>query len=372
MNRHYFDHASSSPLRPAGRAALHAALDLTGDPGRIHSEGMTVRHNIEIARQQVAGFFGARSREVAFTSGATESIAAACFGAAQRNPGAPSVLSAMEHSAVRLNAQRHGPVELINVDKTGRVDLGQLLATLSQQPAIVHLQLGNHEVGTLQDLASVAAACRHHEVLLHVDAAQAGGRMVLNFADLGADLVSLSAHKFGGPTGVGALLIRRGLRLDPLLLGGEQERARRAGLENAPAIAGFGAACAALTPEVLAAEEATSRQQTALLATGLAALDGVTVYGHPDHRLPHLVCLGVDGIEPQAVLLGLDRLGIAAHSGSACASEGLEPSPVLKAMGVDAHRSLRLSVGWTTTDADVEAVLQAVPQVLAELRALRP
>ncbi|MGE4567308.1 MAG: aminotransferase class V-fold PLP-dependent enzyme, partial [Acidimicrobiales bacterium] len=251
-------------------------------------------------------------------------------------------------------------------------DLDQLLATLSQQPALVHLQQGNHEVATLQDLAPVVAACRDHEVLLHVDAAQAGGHMALNFADLGADLVSVSAHKFGGPVGVGALLIRRGLRLAPLLLGGEQERARRAGLENTPAIAGFGAVCAALTPEVLASEETLARQQTIRLATGLSALDGVTLYGHPDHRLPHLVCLGVDGIEPQAVLLGLDRLGIAAHSGSACASEGLEPSPVLEAMGVDAHRSLRLSVGWTTTDDDVEDVLEAVPQVLTELRALRP
>ncbi|MBT3248285.1 MAG: cysteine desulfurase [Actinobacteria bacterium] len=372
MNRRYFDHASSSPLRPVGRTAIDKALDLTGDPGRIHSEGMSARHAVEVARQQVADFFGARSREVVFTSGATESIAVACFGAAQRNPGSPSVLSAMEHSAVRLNAQRHGPVQSISVDQTGRVDLDQLLATLSQQPAIVHLQQGNHEVATLQDLAPVGAACRDHEVLLHVDAAQAGGHMALNFADLGADLVSVSAHKFGGPVGVGALLIRRGLRLAPLLLGGEQERARRAGLENTPAIAGFGAVCAALTPEVLASEETLARQQTIRLATGLSALDGVTLYGHPNYRLPHLVCLGIDGVEPQAVLLGLDRLGIAAHSGSACASEGLEPSPVLEAMGVDAHRSLRLSVGWTTTDDDVEDVLEAVSQVLAELRALRP
>jgi cysteine desulfurase len=176
----------------------------------------------------------------------------------------------------------------------------------------------------------------------------------------------------GGPPGVGALLVRRGLRLDPLLVGGDQERARRAGMEAVPAVAAFGAACAALAePGRLADEAAVQRRLTDRVLAALQGTDGLHAYGDPDDRAPHIACLGFDDVEPQAVLLGLDRAGIAVHSGSACASESLEPSPVLAAMGVDAHRSLRVSVGWDSTDADVDALLDALPRVLRDLRALR-
>ena len=178
------------------------------------------------------------------------------------------------------------------------------------------------------------------DVLFHVDAAQAVGHVPIDFAASGADLLSVSAHKFGGPVGTGALLVRRGLRLEPLLAGGDQERARRAGLENTPAIIGFGVACTSLADGGLEQEAAVFRRLTDRLRDGLASLEGVDLFGNPDHRLPHLVCAGIVDVEPQAVLLGLDRAGVAAHSGSACASEGLEPSPVLEAMGVDADRSL--------------------------------
>jgi cysteine desulfurase len=174
--------------------------------------------------------------------------------------------------------------------------------------------------------------------------------------------MSVSAHKLGGPAGIGALLVRRGLRLRPLLVGGDQERARRAGLENVPAIVGF-AAAAELAPT-------DERALTDRVLAAVPSLDGVQVYGDPERRLPHIVCLGIDGIEPQAVLLGLDRAGIAAHSGSACSSEALEPSPVLHAMGVDAHRSLRISVGWSSTEDDIDELLKALPEVIASLRAL--
>ncbi|MBC8364895.1 MAG: cysteine desulfurase [Actinobacteria bacterium] len=374
MTRHYLDHASTSPLRPAALDALTSALGLVADPGRIHQEALTARHAVEVARQQVADLLGARSREVVFTSGATESIAMACHGAARRDSEGRrtrSVLAAVEHSAVRHCADREGPTTVVGVDRAGRVDPDELLTAVGEDTAIVHLQWGNHEVGTCHDLEPVIAACRERDVLVHVDAAQAVGRVPVDFRALGADLLSVSAHKFGGPPGVGALLVRRGLRLEPLLLGGDQERARRAGLENVPAVVGFGAACEALGGGVLADEEAESRRLTDRLAGGTAALDGIERYGDPDRRLPHLVCVGITDIEPQAVLLGLDRAGVAAHSGSACASEGLEPSPVLEAMGVDAHRSLRLSVGWNTTDADVDAAIDALPGILAGLRALR-
>jgi cysteine desulfurase len=209
-------------------------------------------------------------------------------------------------------------------------------------------------------------------VLVHVDAAQAAGHQLIDFGGLGADLMSISAHKFGGPTGVGALLVRQGLRLPPLLVGGDQERARRAGLENVAAIAGLGALCGALSDGAVAAEGAEQRRLTQRILEGVAggAL-GLIPYGDPVDRVPHIVCFGVEGVEPQAVLLGLDRAGIAAHSGSACASESLEPSPVLAAMGVDALRSLRVSTGWSSTDADIDALLQSLPQVLTDLRALR-
>ncbi|HZM30978.1 MAG TPA: cysteine desulfurase family protein [Acidimicrobiales bacterium] len=375
--RSYLDHASTSPLRPEARDAIVAWLDAgvaggAGDPGRIHAEGLTARVAVEEARAQVAGLLGARAREVVLTSGATEAIAAACWGAASR--GSHQVVPAIEHSAVRLAAGRHGEVTVVPVDRLGRVAVEDLAAAVRPgETALVHLQWGNHEVGTTQPVAEAVAACRELGVLVHVDAAQAVGHVPVAFRDLGADLLSVSAHKLGGPPGVGALLVRQGLRLPPLLVGGDQERARRAGLENVPGAAGFGAACAALAArDRLAAEAADQRRLTEriLAALGGDGLDGLVVYGDPDGRLPHVVCLGVEGIEPQAVLLGLDRAGIAAHSGSACSSESLEPSPVLEAMGVDAHHSLRLSAGWSTTDADVDRLLDALPRVLADLRAL--
>ncbi len=378
--RSYLDHASTSPLRPEGRAALVAALEVTGDPGRIHAEGLRTRVMVEEAREHVADLLGARAREVVFTGSATEAIAAACWGASAR--GGHQVVPAVEHSAVRQAAARHGEVTTVPVDGVGRVDVAALMAAVRDDTALVHLQWGNHEVGTVQPVAEAVAACRARGVLVHVDAAQAVGRVPIGFRALGADLMSVSAHKLGGPAGVGALLVRRGLRLPPLLVGGDQERARRAGLENVAALAAFGAVAAALSADDgarVAAEAAEQRRLTDRILAAVGAADGagrepglggLVPYGDPVERLPHIVCLGVDGVEPQAVLLGLDRAGIAAHSGSACSSESLEPSPVLEAMGVDAHHSLRISVGWSTADADVDRLLDALPRVLADLRAL--
>jgi cysteine desulfurase len=359
-----------------------AALDAVGDPGRIHAEGLAARVAVEAARDQVAALLGARNREVVFTSGASESIAAACWGAAARASlgdagalGAPGhqVVTAVEHSAVRLAAARHGPVTVVPVGADGRVSVDDVVAALRPDTVMAHVQWGNHEVGTVQPVAEVVAACRERGVLVHVDAAQAAGRVPVDFRALGADLLSVSAHKLGGPAGVGGLLVRRGLRLAALLVGGDQERARRAGTENVAGIAGFGAACEVLaTSGRLASEAEAQARLTRRVIVGALALDGLTLYGpaDPSLRLPHIACLGVEGIEPQAVLLGLDRAGVAAHSGSACSSESLEPSPVLEAMGVDAHHSLRVSVGWPTTDADVDHLLSALPAVLADLRAL--
>jgi cysteine desulfurase len=381
--RAYLDHASTTPLRPAARLAMvewlerhdgrdrgareAARVHEAGDPSRLHAEGLGARVALEEARGRVAHALGARPREVVFTSGATESIAMACFGAAEGR-GRHSVLPAVEHSAVREWAAR-GEQTVVGVDRVGRVDPAELAAGVRPDTGLVHCQWGNHEVGTLQPFTAVVQAV-DHRALVHVDAAQAVGRTPVEFVESGVDLMSVSSHKLGGPVGVGVLLVRRGLRLPPLLVGGDQERARRAGTENVLGIVGFTAALEDAVAE-LAAEPEREFRLTSLIVDWANDTEGVRVLGDPIGRLPHLVCLGLDGIEPQPVLLGLDALGIAVHSGSSCSSEALEPSPVLEAMGVDADRSLRISVGWTTTLDEVHRCLDALVAVLEELRGLR-
>ena len=364
MARHYLDHASTSPARPEVVEAMLPWLSFAADPGRVHTDGRLSRGAVEQAREQVAALLGARPREVVFTSGATEAIVAAVWGATERRR--HIVVPAVEHSAVRDASAAFGDVTEVGVDRFGRVDVdGVLGAVRPGDTALVHIQWANHEVGTLQPVAEVVAGCRERGVLVHVDAASAAGHVPVDFGALGADLLSVSAHKLGGPQGVGALLVRRGLRLRPLLVGGEQERSRRAGMENVAGIVGFGVAA------TMAPDEDRARRQTEALIAAATAVDRVVTYGDLVNRVPHIACLGVAGVEAEAVLLGLDQTGIAAHSGSACSSETFEPSPVLAAMGVEADHSLRVSVGWSTTDADVNAFCDAFPGVVRRLRSLR-
>jgi len=387
VSRHYLDHASTSPLRDSARIAFNETLALQesaaiGDPSRIHQEGMHARALLEHARSQVAELLSAKQREIVFTSGATESIATAVWGAVRRSVDAgrsPRIVhAAVEHSAVRRSSAQFahafgGSVEIVGVDSTGRIDSDAFLEQLTPETALVHLQWGNHEVGTLQPVKEIAAACRDRNILLHVDAAQAVGRVPITPGELGIDLLSFSSHKFGGPAGIGALWIRQGLRVEPLITGGEQERARRAGLETLAAALAFGAAAEELGNGQLQNEAITARNSIAIAIDRLTAIDGVTLLGpgDPNQRLPHLACVAIEGVEPQGVVLGMDRRGIALHSGSSCASEGLEPSPVLEAMGVDAHRSLRISVGHSTTAEDIDALCDALPDVVSELRSLQ-
>jgi cysteine desulfurase len=378
--RAYLDHASTTPPRPEAVAALArwAALP-TGDPGRVHEEGRVVRDALEVARGQVAGLVGVAGRQVVFTSGATESINAAVWGATRASPGRPVLCAAVEHSAVRDASVRLAPTEHIEVDSNGRLEVEalreRLLTDPSPRPALVHCQWANHEVGTLQPVHQVVSLCREAGVTVHVDAAAACGHVPLDLATLNADLVSISAHKIGGVPGAGALIVGRGRRFEPLLVGGEQERGRRAGLEALPALLAFGAVAAALAGSeqaALAAEAATARDLIASVVDAALAVDGVTVVGPAgEARLPHLVCLGVEGVEAEPVLIGLDRAGVAVHSGSACSSESIEPSPVLEAMGVDPSHSLRVSVGWTTGLGDCAAFIKEFPRVVADLRSLR-
>jgi cysteine desulfurase len=377
--RAYLDHASSSPPRPEAIRAVRDWFDLPGaDPGRLHEEGRINRDALEQARQRVAALIGASPREVVFTSGATEAINHAVWGATRAHQDAPVLCAAVEHSAVRDASERLAPTETLPVDGEGRIDVDALAERLDSaslpRPALVHCQWANHEVGTLQPVARAVTLCRDAGVTVHVDAAAACGHMPLDLTELGADLVSVSAHKLGGLPGAGALVVRRGSRFDPLIAGGEQERGRRGGLEALPALVGFGAAAAALAADdVLATEAKTARVQIAAVVEDALAVDEVEVVGpaSPDGRLPHLVCLGVHGVEAEPVLIGLDRAGVAVHSGSACSSESIEPSPVLEAMGVDPSHSLRVSVGWSTRDEEVAAFGDAFARVVAELRALR-
>ncbi len=335
-----------------------------GDPGRLHAEGRVTRVALENARASVASLFGARPREVVFTSSGTESVNTALFGASGH-----VVTTAVEHSCVRDALGRAADeVSVVGVDGFGRYSAADVLDAVRPDTTIVSVQLANHEVGTVQARAAgeVCAALRDREVLVHVDACAAAGHIPVSFAELDADLLSVSAHKFGGPLGAGALFVRRGLRVPPLLVGGAQERARRGGVENVPAWVGFGAACAVVD---LAAEARGAASLIAFAADVCAQVPGVVRYG--DGSLPNVLCIGVEGVEAEPVLLALDQHGVAIHSGSSCSSETLEPSPVLAAMGADADHSLRISVGWSSTRADVERFVEVFPGIVERLRGLR-
>ncbi|HEX5613774.1 MAG TPA: cysteine desulfurase family protein [Acidimicrobiia bacterium] len=371
--RAYLDHASTSPLRPGARAAMLPFLEhFHADPGRVHTEGRITRVALEDARAEVAELFGARPREVVFTSGGTEAVNAAAWGALARDVSRRHVVTtAVEHSCVRDACDRAAlDVSVVGVDRLGHFDPDEVVDAIRADTALVSVQLANHEVGTVQSAAEVAAAARGHDTLVHIDACAAAGHIPVSFAELDTDLCSISAHKLGGPKGAGALLVRRGLRIPPLLVGGAQERARRGGMENVPAWVGFGAACAELLG-TLPGEADAARALIARAATVIDTVPGVARYGDPLAALPHVLCFGVEGVEAEPIVLALDQHGVAVHSGSACSSETLEPSPVLAAMGVDADHSLRVSVGWSSTPADVERFVTVFPDVVARLRSLR-
>jgi len=335
--RAYLDHASTTPARPGAIAALTqwAALP-PGDPGRLHEEGRTVRDALEVARGQVADLVGVAGRQVVFTSGATESINAAVWGATRAAPGLPVLCAPVEHSAVRDASARLAPVEGIAVDGAGRLEVDALRERLRMRslprPALVHCQWGNHEVGTLQPVDEVVRLCRESGVTVHVDAAAACGHVPLDLAALNADLVSISAHKLGGAPGAGALIVRRGSRFEPLLVGGEQERGRRAGLEALPALLAFGAAAAALAGGAMAAEATAARRQIAVVVDAALAVEGVAVVGRPQKK------------------------GSPNWSASAC--RGSRPSPC--------------SSDWTGRASPSTPAPRARPRALSRLRCSRP
>jgi cysteine desulfurase len=283
--------------------------DHPGDPGRLHAEGRVTRVAVEDAREQVAALFGARPREVVFTASGTEAINTAVWGALTRSGTGHIVTTAIEHSAVLESCRRAVgfTVTEVGVDRLGRFDPGEVMAAVSADTVLVSIQLANHEVGTLQPAAAIVEQARARGVTVHVDACAAAGHAELAFVDLGADLCSVTAHKLGGPKGVGALLVRRGLRFPPFIVGGAQERSRRGGAEHVAGIVGFGAAAGELADGGVAREAARARALTQRLAdAALTAIPGVERYGDAVDGLPNLVCLGIGGVEAEPILLALD------------------------------------------------------------------
>ena len=374
----YLDNASATPLHPAAREVLFAAYDEGwADPSRLHSPGRRARALLDASREQVAALIGARPDEVSFTSSGTSSIHAALLGAlaGRHRVGRHLVTSAVEHSAVLAVADRleaeGGRATRVGVSRTGVVDAGALEAAVAEpDTALVSLQHGNHEVGTLQPVGAVAELCAAAGVPLHVDAAQSVGRVPVDVGSLGAGLLSASAHKWGGPAGVGVLVVRKGTRFRSTAPDDDREHGRVPGFVDVPSIAAAAAALDAVCTE----REAEGGRLTALVdrirAEVATVVPDVEVVGEPAARLPHLVTFSVLYLDGEALVTELDRLGIAVSSGSACASTALRPSHVLAAMGVLTHGNVRVSLGRDTTEADVDALLTALPDVVRRLRSV--
>ena len=343
------------------------------DPGRSYEEALIVRRAIESARDEVARLVHTAPRQIVFTSSIAESVSTAV--AAALRDGGRVLVAPVERASVLESAARAGKIEPLAVDRDGRVSAATLHEALEDgATALVCLQLANQETGTLLDAAPLVELAHDAGALVHLDASVALGHVDL--AAVGADFTTLAAETIGAPMGTGALCVRRGLRLSPLVVGGDQERARRGGLENVVGILGFGAAAGVLAADGCRRMHDEAREAAALigrLEAGCAAFPGVRGVGDPaaTGRVPHVRCFVVEGVEAEPVLLGLDRYGVSVHSGSACSSESLERSEVLAAMGVNEDHSLRVSVGWSTTDREIDAFLEAFPKVLAELRDLR-
>ena len=359
----YMDHNATTAVRPAVRDAVAEALELTGNASSVHGCGRAVRSLIEDARERVAALLGARPRDVVFTSGGTEANALALLGAAQKSERPRVLVSAVEHVSVLKAAP---DTEIIPVDADGVVDLSALDAMLAADgsPALVSVMLANNETGVIQPLAEVSKIARRHGARVHCDAVQAAGKIALDPAAPGSapavDMVSLSAHKIGGPTGIGALVLFGDVDISALVHGGGQERGRRAGTENVPGIAGFGVAAeAALDGLSDFASLGAWRDGIEAVLGGQA---GVRVFGAGVSRLANTSCLTMPGVQSEQQIIAFDLAGVAVSAGSACSSGKVEPSHVLAAMGVEADEAataIRVSLGWNTTKTDVERFIDA-------------
>jgi len=376
----YMDHNATAPLREKVLEAMLPYLrEEFGNASSLHSFGIRARRAIETAREKVAAVLGAQPREIIFTGCGTESDNQAIKGVAfaNRSKGDHIITSRIEHKAVLQTCQyleKQGfQVTYLPVDEYGVVNPDDVARAITDQTVLVSIMFANNEVGTIQPIAAIAQVCRERGIYFHTDAVQVVGKLPVDVGQLGVDLLSLSAHKFYGPKGVGALYVRKGVKIDPLLHGGHQERGRRAATENVAGIVGLGKAIELRLGEM----EAEAKRLTALrerLYDGLAArIDHIYLNGHPTERLPGTLNLCFEYVEGEGIIMGLDLVGVAVSSGSACTSATLSPSHVLLAMGVHpavAQGSIRFSLGRGNTEEDVDYVLETLPPIVERLRAM--
>ena len=379
--RIYFDHNATTPVHPAVVEAMVAALrDDYGNPSSVHRLGQRAKARLDEARGAVAALIGAEPGEIVFTSGGTEADNFALRGAAEALEATGRrhvVVSAIEHEAVlntaRALGRRGWRLSIVPVDPRGVVAPEAVAECLADDTAVVTVMLANNEIGTIQPIAAIAELAHARGALVHTDAVQAVGKIPVDVGALGVDLLSLSAHKFNGPKGVGALWIRRGTRLVPLLTGGRHERNRRAGTENVPGIVGLGVA-ARLAREKLEGEAARLAALRDRLEAGiLARVPGTAVNGGGAPRVPNTTNVSFERVEAESLLIALDLEGVAVSTGAACSSGALEPSHVLRALGLPPQRvqgSIRFSLGLGNTEADVDYVLDRLPALVEKLRAL--
>jgi cysteine desulfurase len=360
----YLDYNATSPLRPEALAVMTAVLSETGNPSSVHAYGRVARRHLDLARQQVAALVGAKAENVIFTSGGTEANNLALLNGGHQR----LLVSAIEHDSI-LKPARQMAADIVQVQRSGEIDLDHLDALLRRntEPALVSIMMANNETGVLQPIAAISELVHRHGALLHVDAAQAAGRIPIDIAALGIDFLTLSAHKIGGPQGMGALVLGQDREMTALLLGGGQERGRRAGSENVAAIAGFGAAAMVDTRREMAQ---IAQLRDSLEARVLSLGQPVTFFGRGQgmalpqshERLPNTTCFAAGNKNSETLVMALDLAGVAVSAGSACSSGKVRPSHVITAMGFDAATAgtaIRISLGWQSSSEDVERFVAA-------------
>jgi cysteine desulfurase len=382
MKRIYLDYAATTPTDPRVlEAMLPYFTEQFGNPSSVHSFGREARQAVEDSRETLSGFIGAAPDEIVFVSGATEANNTALRGAAhaRRDRGDHIITSAVEHHSVSETtaalAKEGFRVTYLPVDEYGAVDPDDVMKAIGDKTILISIMHANNEIGTIQPIAEIGRIARQRQITFHTDAVQSFGHVPVNVDELGVDLLSASAHKFYGPKGAGFLYVRKGTKLPPFITGGDQEKHRRAGTHNTPGIVGT-AAAARIAHETMTEESTREGALRDTLIRGITdTISDTGLNGHPSARLPNNANLSFHFIEGESILLSLDMEGIAASSGSACASATLEPSHVLLALGLShevAHGSVRFSLGRWTTEQDVAHLIEVLPGIVSRLRAMSP
>jgi len=382
MERIYLDNAATTQVAKEVAEAMSPCLsEIYGNPSSLHSFGLDAKDLMEASRQRIASFINAREDEIVFTGSGTESDNTVIKGIADalKGKGDHIITTALEHHAIHeplhfLEKQGIKVTYLPN-DDTGLVDPDDLKKAITDKTILVSIMHANNEIGTIEPIKALGAVCREAGVVFHTDAVQTFGHLPIDVNDMNIDLLSASAHKLYGPKGVGLLYIRKGVKLTPLLHGGDQERRRRASTHNVPGIVGFSRAVELTQKEMLPESERQTALRDRLIKELLEMVPESQLNGHPVFRLPNNVNISFAYVEGEAMLLNLDMEGIAASTGSACTSSSLEPSHVLVACGLPhelAHGSLRFSFGRRTTEEEIDHVIKVLPPIVAKLRAMSP